>query len=259
MAFEGPKRREPIFNLPGSVTAIIAALVFIHLVRMYLLTEEQDIDVLLRFAFIPARYDSVLLAGNSLPGGTGAEVWSFVSYALLHANATHIGFNVLWLLPFGSAVARRYGAGRFLAFLAITAAGGALAHLVTHQGAPVPMIGASAAISGAMAAAMRFMFQRGGPISLWRAADDDAYRVPALPLSGVLSDVRVLAFLAVWFGTNILFGLGTVSMLGGDEQVAWQAHIGGFMTGLLLFSMFDPVARRTPDEPRADEPQNWQP
>lgn len=256
MTFDGPRRREPIFNIPASLTAVIAVLVLIHLVRVYLLTDEQDIEVLLRFAFIPARYDSVLLAGNSLPGGLGAEVWTFVSYALLHANATHIGFNVLWLLPFGSAVARRFGAGRFLAFFAVTAAGGALAHLLTHEGAPVPMIGASAAISGAMAAAMRFVFQRGGPISLWRADNDNAYCVPAIPLSGMLSDLRVLAFLGAWFGTNLLFGLGTVSMLGSDEQVAWQAHIGGFLTGLLLFSLFDPVPRRAPDARRADEPHD---
>ena len=44
------------------------------------------------------------------PGGAGAKVWTFVTYSLLHANLSHIGFNVLWLLPFGSALARRFGA-----------------------------------------------------------------------------------------------------------------------------------------------------
>lgn len=235
-----PTRREPIFNIPASVVAVLALLVLIHVVRVYVLTDEQDVQVLLQFAFIPARYDASVLAGNSLPGGLGAEVWTFVSYALLHADATHLGFNALWLLPFGSAVARRFGAARFFLFLAITAAGGALAHLLTHKGALVPMIGASAAISGTMAAAMRFAFQSGGPISMWRRNEDEAYNVAAVPLAGVFTDPRVLAFLAVWFGTNILFGLGTIPLTGSDQSVAWQAHIGGFVAGMLLFSFFDP-------------------
>lgn len=239
-----PPRREPIFNIPGSLAVIIIVLAAIHVVRVSILTDDQDIELLLRFAFIPARYDAALFVGNSLPGGTGAEIWSFVTYALLHADLTHLGFNMLWFLPFGASVARRFGALRFVVFLMVSAVGGALLHLATHQGAVVPMIGASAAISGAMAAAMRFVFQRGGPIGFWRAAGDEAYRIPAIPLIGVLYDPRVLAFLLVWFGTNILFGLGTVSIGGEDQAVAWQAHIGGFLTGLLLFSLFDPVRAR---------------
>ena len=68
--------------------------------------EYWTIDV---FGFIPKRYDSTLLA-IAFPGGAGAKVWTFVTYSLLHANLSHIGFNVLWLLPFGSALARRFGA-----------------------------------------------------------------------------------------------------------------------------------------------------
>jgi membrane associated rhomboid family serine protease len=237
-----PPRREPIFNMPGSLTALTAVLVLIHLVRVYALTEQQDIEVLLRFAFIPARYDPAVIGSASLPGGTAADIWTFVTYSFLHANATHLGFNIVWMLPFGAAVARRFGTARFLLLMALASVGGALMHLVTHQGAVVPMIGASAAISGAMAAAIRFAFQRGGPISFWRSGDEEAYRVPALPLMGVFSDPRVLAFLAVWFGTNLLFGLGSLTLLGEDEPVAWQAHIGGFLVGLVLFSLLDPVA-----------------
>lgn len=247
-----PPRREPIFNLPGSLTALTVVLVLIHLVRVYLLTEQQDVEVLLRFAFIPARYDASVLGTATLPGGTAADVWTFVTYSFLHANATHLGFNIVWMLPFGAAVARRFGTVRFLLLMALASVGGALMHLVTHQGAAVPMIGASAAISGAMAAAIRFAFQRGGPISFWRSGDENAYRVPALPLLGVLSDPRALAFLAVWFGTNLLFGLGSMPLLGEDEPVAWQAHIGGFLVGLLLFSLLDPV----PARPRHEQPSH---
>jgi membrane associated rhomboid family serine protease len=241
-------KREPLFNIPPVVVAVLAVLALLHGVRTLALSEQQDIEFLLVFAFIPARYDLSML-GGVLPGGFGAELWTFVTYSLIHADWTHFSVNAVWLLPFGSAVARRFGALRFLAFFAVTAAAGAVMHLVTHAGEQFPMIGASAAISGTMAAAMRFAFQRGGPLSFWRDGGSAAYRVPALPLLGVLSDPRVLAFLAVWFGINILFGLGSLPITGGDQVVAWQAHIGGFLAGLLLFSWFDPA----PHEPRTGD------
>jgi membrane associated rhomboid family serine protease len=104
----------------------------------------------------------------------------------------------------------------------------------------LPMVGASAAISGAMAAAARFAFQRGGPLEMWRDRAE-ASRVPAAPLSVSLRDARVIAFLLVWFGVNILFGVFSMGMPGVEQAIAWQAHIGGFLAGLLAFAAFDPV------------------
>jgi membrane associated rhomboid family serine protease len=72
--------------------------------------------------------------------------------------------------------------------------------------------------------------------------------VPAITLTGMLSDARVLIFLAVWFGINILFGVGSLPLTGGDEPVAWQAHIGGFLAGMLLFSLFDPAPEELPPD-----------
>jgi membrane associated rhomboid family serine protease len=60
----------------------------------------------------------------------------------------------------------------------------------------------------------------------------------------------VLLFLAVWFGINLLFGLGSLPITGSDNTVAWQAHIGGFLAGLLLFSWFDP----RPQLPQLEDP-----
>ncbi|WP_456649418.1 MULTISPECIES: rhomboid family intramembrane serine protease [unclassified Bradyrhizobium] len=232
--------REPILTLPVALTAYIILLAVIHL-RVLLPPELENwtIDV---FGFIPKRYDSSLL-NLEIPGGAGAKVWSFVTYSLLHANLPHLGFNVLWLLPFGSALARRFGTIRFFLFLAATAAAGALAHLVTHEHAVAPMIGASASVSGAMAAAIRFAFVRGSFLSFSRSDADTAARVPALPLSRALRDGRVLGFLAVWFGVNIVFGVGAIGVDSETTSVAWQAHIGGFLAGLLLFTLFDPVPR----------------
>jgi membrane associated rhomboid family serine protease len=232
--------REPILTLPRALTAYILLLAVIHL-RVLLPPDWENwtIDV---FGFIPKRFDSTLLAID-FPGGAGAKVWTFVSYSLLHANLTHIGFNVLWLLPFGSALARRFGAARFFLFMAVTAAAGALAHLVTHEHAVAPMIGASASVSGAMAAAIRFAFVHGSFLSFNRGDADAAARVPALSLSRALRNTRVLGFLAVWFGINIVFGMGSIAIGADGASVAWQAHIGGFLAGLLLFALFDPVPR----------------
>src|SRR5437868_13231553 len=146
------------------------------------------------------------------PGGTGAKVWSFVTYSLLHANLSHLAFNVLWLLPFGSAVARRFGATRFFGFMAVTAIAGALAHLVTHEHEVAPMIGASASVSGAMAAAIRFAFVRGSFLSFRRGDAEAAARVPALSLMRSLQNPSVLGFLAVCFGLNTITGLGAIAV-----------------------------------------------
>jgi membrane associated rhomboid family serine protease len=239
-----PPSREPILTLPGALTAYVALIAIIHVVRMLLPLDLEYWSTLI-FGFIPGRYDQSLIA-VPFPGGFGAKVWTFVSYSLLHANLAHIGFNVLWLLPFGSALARRFGAVRFFIFMGVTALGGSLAHLVTHQHALAPMIGASASVSGAMAAAIRFAFVQGSFLSFGRGDADAAARVPALPLLASLRDPRVLGFLAVWFGVNIIFGVGSIAIGSDGASVAWQAHIGGFFAGLLLFSLFDPIPRRTP-------------
>jgi len=248
------QRREPMFNVPPVIVMTVAMLVLVHVIRIYFLTRRQDFEFLLRFAFIPARYDATLLLGGALPGGFGAEIWTFVTYAFIHADVMHLGVNSVWLLAFGSALARRFGAARFLAFFAVTAAAGAAAHLLAHAGDRDPVIGASAAISGAMAAVMRFAFQRGGPLGLSRAASQSSYRVAAEPLAVALRDPRVLAFLLVWFGLNALFGLGSTSILGEGQIIAWQAHIGGFIAGLVLFALFDPVSTTAPAENGVNHP-----
>ena len=234
-------RREPIFNVPTAVVATLAMLVLVHVVREWALTQRQDAQLLLWFSFIPARYDAAVTATAGDVAGLGPRIWTFFTYALIHGDWTHLGLNSVWLLAFGTPVARRFGATRFLAFFMLTAAAGAAAHLATHAHAYIPVIGASASISGFMAAAIRFVFQRSGPLGSIGRNDPESYRVPALPLTAVLRDPRVLAFLAVWFGLNILFGVGSLSIDGSEQQIAWQAHIGGFLGGLLAFPLFDPV------------------
>jgi membrane associated rhomboid family serine protease len=240
-----PRFREPIFNVPLVVLATVGALVLVHAFRTLVLTDEQDVNFLLDFAFIPARYGGDAAAVGAFPGGFAADLWTFFTYAFIHADLMHLGLNLAWLVPFGSALARRFGPWRYVVFMLVMAAIGALAHLVTHLGEMEPMIGASAAISGAMAAALRFVFQPDGPVARWHDRSEAAYRIPAASLAATLRDPRFLLFLGVWLGLNALFGLGTISFgTEAGQTIAWQAHVGGFFAGLLLFDAFDPAVPR---------------
>lgn len=159
------RSHEPIFNIPPIVLATIGVLVLVHAFRMVALSSAANDQFVLTFAFIPARYGAPL---GAYPGGFGADLWTFFTYAFLHADLLHIGLNLAWLVPFGTALARRFGAWRFMLFMLVTAAAGALAQFISSPQETAPMIGASAAISGAMAAAMRFIFQQHGPLETWR-------------------------------------------------------------------------------------------
>jgi membrane associated rhomboid family serine protease len=207
------------------------------------------------FAFDPLRYYATSEPDGPLPGGFAADVWTFVTYAFLHINLIHLAFNLTWLMAFATPVARRFGPWRFLALFAFTAATGALAHLICHIGENAPAIGASAAVLGMMAAALRFVFQPGGPLGFLRLSEAETYRVPAKPLGAMLRDPRMLLFVVVWFGFNALLGLPLFAMPGVEESVAWQAHVGGFVGGLLAFSAFDPV-RAAPETGRGADAQS---
>jgi membrane associated rhomboid family serine protease len=233
--------RQPAFNLPMVVVASVAILLGIQAIRSLVLNPEQDFQVLLAFAFIPARVIDPAVVGGALPGGEGAALWSFLTYALLHADWSHAIFNVLWLTAFASPLAWRFGPVRFLLFSALGAIGGAALHLALHSGDLVPMVGASAAVSAHMAGASRFVFAAGGPMRTFQGLGAAAYRQPAEPLLVALSDRRVLIFLGVWFALNLLFGLLPEGGGIASGTIAWEAHIGGFLVGLLFFSVFDPV------------------
>ncbi|WP_293862622.1 rhomboid family intramembrane serine protease [uncultured Alsobacter sp.] len=259
-----PKLREPLFNVPGIVIGLIAVMLLIYGFGDSLLDEET---LFVDFAFIPARLGllfgmdpaAVLNArvlanpsdANRLAASLAQEFairgevkpWTLVTYALLHGSWAHVLLNSVWFVAFGTAVARRFGSVRFLVLFAVTAVGGALAHFATHSSEVIPMVGASASVSGAMAAAMRFAFQPGAPLGVFRVDDSLAYRLPALGLGSVFADRRVLNFALVWFGLNIATGLLAPGLGLVDSSIAWEAHIGGFLTGLLVFPLLDPVPR----------------
>ena len=227
--------RTPAVNLPPAVLWLSAGLGGIHIVRQ-LLGPEADSWVLLAFAFIPARYGEL---GDLLPGGAGARLWSPLTYSVLHADFVHLLVNVVWMASFGAALARRVGSSRFLMLAAASALGGAGLHYLLHSSDPALMIGASGAVSGVMAATARFAFGPGGPLA--GGSGPAAYLRPAAPVLEVLANPRALAFIAIWFAVNLLFGLAGGLAPGASGPIAWEAHIGGFVVGFLLFAIFDPI------------------
>jgi membrane associated rhomboid family serine protease len=70
-----------------------------------------------------------------------------------------------------------------------------------------------------------------------------------------MRDRRVLAFLLAWFGINALLALGWFTMPGVDKAVAWEAHVGGFLAGLLAFPIFDPIPRAADHDTGEEPPQ----
>ena len=223
---------EPILNVPRSVAGAAGLMAAVQLVRG-LLPDELDLTLLLALAFIPARYSGAAL---ELPGGYLTAVTSFVTYMVVHAGWVHLLVNVLWMLAFGSAVARRVGDLKFLYFSVLCGIAGALTHLAFHYGDLAPVVGASAAISGQMAGALRFIFKAR---RLPGERTPDFIGAPLMSLGQTLSDQRILMFLAFWVALNAYFGLSAVRIAGEEGGIAWEAHIGGFVCGLLIFGLFD--------------------
>jgi len=260
-----PPRREKIFSVPGVVAGIVGLLLLIHGLRT-VLTLEANAAILRLFAFVPGRFtfsinpDAVAAAFNQLAesddgvkielarfffGDGSMQWWTPLTYAFLHGSWAHVVLNSLWFVAFGAALVRRIGTGRFLVFYAVTAIAGAALHYLTHQTDFSPVIGASAVVSGAMAAVTRFAFQPGEALGLFpRPGDEEkTYRPPAPPLNVILRDNRVLMFLGTWFFLNFVFGVISVPLAGEGGTVAWEAHVGGFLAGFLLFPLFDSAAK----------------
>jgi membrane associated rhomboid family serine protease len=223
---------EPILNVPRGVSAAAALMVVIQLIRG-LLPDDVDLTVLLALAFIPARYSG---AAAELPGGYLTCVTSFFTYMVVHAGWVHLLVNVLWMLAFGTAVARRVGDRKFAVFSVLCGVVGAVTHLIVHFGQMAPVVGASAAISGQMAGALRFIFNA-QPYPGGRSPD--FVSAPLMPLRQTVRDLRILFFLALWVAINAYFGLTAIRLAGQEGGIAWEAHIGGFLCGLLTFGFFD--------------------
>lgn len=220
MAFlQSQPPREPFLHAPASVLWLIGVLVAVHLAVTLAPASVAD-PIVSQLVFIPARFtDGASFFALTVP---------FVGHMLLHGGWLHLTVNCLWLLVCGPVVVRRFGTFSFLLFLVACGAAGAAAYLVLNWGSAAPMIGASGGISGLMAAAIRLV------------------RWPNTSVPGPLMPIwsrSVLIFTGAWVVTNALFGIlgfGT----GEGAQIAWQAHLGGYLCGLFLIDLVDRLRPR---------------
>lgn len=225
----GIRRREPAFNLPGSLVFVLGLLTLIHVVRTYFLSASADEYVLLTFGFIPGRY-AIPFAEQDL-----GWLWSPVTYSLLHGSWEHLIFNAFWMVAFGAPVVRRIGVVRFFLFWLLSAVAAVAFHSALHWGAMILVVGASGVVSGLMGAAARFVFSPSGRISR-----QFAHLNRRLTIAEALSNRSVLVFSGIWFLTNFLIGFGQIfGSVDGGGAIAWEAHIGGFLFGFLCFPLFD--------------------
>ncbi|MER8675442.1 rhomboid family intramembrane serine protease [Mesorhizobium sp. M0615] len=238
-----PPRREPVFNLPPVVLAVIGICVAVFLLQQYVLTEEQQITLLTDGAFIPVLYT----------GQYGFDWFLFTrpfTYAFMHGGVAHIAINMVALAAFGSPLANRLGWFLFALFFAATGLAAVVLFWAVHPYGEAPLVGASGAISGMMGAAARFGFRTD------RSSGRAAFAGPVLPIAIVLRMRGVVNFLGAWMVINLatgLYGLG----LGEPGQIAWEAHIGGLVAGFFGLRWFDrrwrapeweiPDDQRTPD------------
>ncbi len=230
-------RSQRLINAPWIILVLIAAFVAVHLWRQSL-DKEAELLFTLKYAFSPARFAAPAdLAGYSFPGGEAANIWAFVSHALLHGDWVHLIVNSVWMLAFGSVVARRLGTLRFVVFSAMAAAAGAATNLLVYWGNFAILVGASGAISGQMGATIRLMFA--GQQRLADLNMADTRDLPVLSLADLVRDRRAMTFIAVWIVLNLVLGFTGIGVGGAIQRIAWEAHLGGFICGLLLFSWFD--------------------
>ena len=198
MTFAAPQH-QPMFNLPPVTKALLVAnlLVFGGMLLLPDATADRLVEIL---GFVPARY--ALGEGTTWPA-----ILDPITYQFLHGSFAHIGANMLGLVAFGAGVEQRLRGWRFLVFYLVCGVAGAFAEYVIEPHSPEVMIGASAAISGLFGAILRFRaFRRG----FW-------------------------TLVVLWLLVNAATG---ITGAGSDAApVAWIAHVGGFVAGLLLFPL----------------------
>jgi membrane associated rhomboid family serine protease len=211
---EIPSSRTPVVNY---ILIAINILVFVFQV---MLGSSQE-SFVYQFALIPAQVTSGLDVGDVL------DVFSSM---FMHAGLAHIGGNMLYLWIFGDNVEDAMGHGRYLFFYLIGGITASAAHILTNPGSQIPTVGASGAIAAVLGAYLVLYPQS---------------RVATLIFIGYfirMAMVPAVIVLGLWFVLQLFQGVLTLGAadVGG---VAFWAHIGGFVAGLVLAKL---LAKRTP-------------
>ena len=200
--------RQPIFNVPP-ITLWLSGVMIAVFAVIHLLPDSVWGPIINRMAVVPAYFGYL---GQLPPLDALTVVASLVFYALVHVEPIHLIANLGFFLAFGSVCERQYGPRRYTVLLLVTTVAAALVQVAASWGVETTLIGASGAVSGCIAAFCRLALAR----------HDPAGRRLALNLIGF----TIIA--------NVLFALVGGGIMGVDAQIAWQAHIGGFLAGFAL-------------------------
>ena len=210
-------------NFPAVNLLIIAINVFVFL---WQLTQGPHLqEAIFLYGIVPIRYSDPGLSEQF----TRFQQWlPFLSSMFLHGGFLHIIGNMWFLYIFGDNIEDRLGHIRYLFFYILCGVAAGLIHLLTNWGSKIPTIGASGAISGVMGAYL-LLYPRSKILTL-------------IPIFFFFQFLEIPAFIFLGFWLLIqLFSAGlTPKNVGG---VAFWAHIGGFIAGLLFVKIFDRIPR----------------
>jgi len=223
-----------------SVPVVTRGLILINVVVFFFelsLSRESIIQLFYLFGVVPARFtDPEWAASIGFPIGS---YWSLLTHQFLHGGWLHIAANMWTLWIFGDNVEDRMGPLRFIIFYLVCGVLAALTQVLVTPDATIPSVGASGAIAGILGAYLLF-FPTARLIVL----------IPIL-FFPFFFELPAVIFLVLWFLIQLFSG---TAMLASPQQVggiAFWAHIGGFIAGMLLCRFFvrRPVRRRLqPDE-----------
>ena len=221
-------QREPFFKVPAIILLLLLPMVAIQLYVQSIPDAAKE-QIYLTFGFVPSHLENL---HPKTPADYWNIAWPFVSHGFLHGNWAHLGFNGAFLLAFGTPLARRLGSAGFLGFYLVCGVFAGLAHWALNVGSPYPVVGASGAIAGCMAGALRILFSRSGRFFLNKG--------PAIGQLAPLWDRQLLVFTAFWIVINGVMAFNLLPMPGAQgATIAWGAHIGGYFAGLFLVPLFD--------------------
>jgi membrane associated rhomboid family serine protease len=184
---------------------------------------------LVHFALIPARYYD-LVAGVKLDLAPD-DFLPFLTMMFLHGGWLHIIFNMWTLWLFGPTIEDRLGHGRFLVFYLVCGVVAAVAHVYFNSTSTVPALGASGAIAGVLGCFM-------GLFPLARVVV--IVPIVFIPL---FFEVPAFVFIGLWFLLQLFQGTVELLLASSSGGVAWWAHVGGFVAGLVLIPFFQRATR----------------
>jgi membrane associated rhomboid family serine protease len=159
-------------------------------------------------------------------------VGALLTSMFLHGGWFHLIGNMLYLHIFGDNVEDRLGRGRYLLFYLLCGMVAGITQSVTNPGSALPMVGASGAIAGVSGAYLLF-FPTARVVTL----------VPIFLFVQII-EIPAVFFLVVWFLWQLLSGVATLGDRAGMGGVAFWAHVGGFVAGMILGPVLKQRGRR---------------